>query len=94
MACKKGKKEYGMFLEGKHLTRRQAVLAQCYVCNGEEEGGVDCLGISCPLYEYFPYKGKKNRNFMPESGSFKTDQVKESGGMEAESSPAEPHLFT
>ena len=62
MASKKGKKEYQMFLDGKHLTRRQAILGQCYICNGEDEGGVDCLGANCPLCEFFPYRGRKDRN--------------------------------
>jgi len=56
----KGQVEYKKFKEGKPLTRKQAMLAQCYMCNGEEEGGVDCQGMSCPLYQYFPYKGRKD----------------------------------
>ena len=61
MAKVKGKVEYEKFKKGNRLTRKQAILAQCYVCNGEGgEGGVDCKGIdSCPLYQYFPYKHKK-----------------------------------
>jgi hypothetical protein len=55
---KKGQVEYSKFKEGKPLTRKEAILAQCYICNGEEETGVDCLGgDSCPLYQYFPYRG-------------------------------------
>ena len=56
----KGARQYKLFQEGKLLTRKQAILAQCYICNGEEEGGEDCLGSeTCPLYQYFPYRGKK-----------------------------------
>ena len=69
-----------MFLDGKPLTRKQAVLAQCYVCNGEEEGGEDCLGESCPLYQYFPYRGKKKPVVGIEDGSFKSDKIIESEG--------------
>jgi len=64
MGKTKGQSEYKKFEEGKPLTRKEAILAQCYICNGEEEGAEDCKGISCPLYDYFPYKGKKG---MPDS---------------------------
>ena len=62
----KGQLEYRKFKDGKPLTRKEAILAQCYVCNGEEAGSEDCLGRNCPLYQYQPYKGKRKR----ESGSF------------------------
>jgi len=55
----KGQSEYRKFQEGRPLTRKEAILAQCYVCNGEEEGVEDCKGISCPLYAFFPYRGKR-----------------------------------
>ena len=60
----KGFNQYEKFKKGLSLTPKQAILAQCYVCNGESEGGEDCLGVSCPLYQYMPYrkgrpKGKK-----------------------------------
>jgi hypothetical protein len=58
----KGQSEYKKFEEGKPLTRKEAVLAQYYICNGLDEGGEDCLGgENCPLYAYFPYRGKKIR---------------------------------
>ena len=50
----KGAKELKRFKEGKPLTRKQAILAQCYECNGYE--AEDCLGTHCPLYEYHPYR--------------------------------------
>lgn len=56
----KGQKEYEKFKEGKKLTRKQAMLAQCYDCNGAEESATDCQGKDCPLYEYQPYRGKKS----------------------------------
>ena len=44
--------------EGKPLTRREAILAHCFECNGFEDGGVDCRGgKNCPLYAFFSYKG-------------------------------------
>lgn len=59
MGITKGQLEYQRFLRGEKLTRKQAILAQCFVCNGEEEGSrKDCSGISCPLYQWFPYRKK------------------------------------
>lgn len=49
----KGAKEYQMFKDGKPLTRKQAVLAQCYECNGYESE--DCCSKDCPLYQWSPY---------------------------------------
>jgi hypothetical protein len=58
----KGFNQYQKFKNGGSLTPKQAILAQCFVCNGENEGGEDCLGISCPLYEYMPYrKGRQKK---------------------------------
>ena len=49
----KGAKEYKSFQEGKPLTRKGSLLAQCYECNGFEDK--DCQGKSCPLYQWSPY---------------------------------------
>ncbi|HEY4707046.1 MAG TPA: hypothetical protein VII64_06255 [Thermodesulfobacteriota bacterium] len=43
------------FQRGEVLTHKQSILAQCFVCNGLDEGGVDCLGKSCPLYQFMPH---------------------------------------
>lgn len=43
----KGANEFQKFKEGKSLTRKGAISAQCYECNGYESE--DCLGLSCPL---------------------------------------------
>lgn len=52
-----GGKEYKKFLDGKRLTRKEAMLANCYECmGGHENGKQDCLGKSCPMYQYYPYK--------------------------------------
>jgi len=67
----KGQKEYEKFLEGASLTRKQAILAQCYACNGENESKADCQGKSCPLYRFQPYRGLKNT----EDGSFKAHRT-------------------
>jgi len=57
----KGQKEYESFKQGKKLTHKQMILAQCYVCNGLEEGGEDCLGKSCPLYPAMPYRRDRTK---------------------------------
>lgn len=56
MGLKKGKLEYQKWEKGKDLTRKEAILAHCYQCNGFENGGVDCQGgKTCPLYQFMPY---------------------------------------
>lgn len=63
----KGQREYQKFIGGQRLTHRQAILAQCYSCNGSEEGGDDCKGESCPLYLFMPYRiGHKKRRIGEE----------------------------
>lgn len=55
MSALRGAKEFGRFQEGKRLTYRQSILAHCYACNGETEGGEDCEGTSCIFYPFMPY---------------------------------------
>lgn len=63
MALIKGQREYERFMAGARLTRKEAILAQCYICNGCKEGGDDCMGESnCPLYPFFPNRGNKKRS--------------------------------
>lgn len=55
----KGQKEYKMFEDKKKLSLKQSVLANCYMCNGQEESSEDCKGSArCPLYPYSPH-GRK-----------------------------------
>ena len=55
----KGQKDYEKFQQGIKLSPIRAIRAQCYICNGEGGGGVDCMGTSCPLYPYLSSrKGK------------------------------------
>ncbi len=58
-AREEGKKmnpSYEKFLKGKFLTRKQAIDAQCFECNGESRRiEDDCLGKSCPLYQWSPW---------------------------------------
>ena len=67
----KGLREYKKFENGDRLTRKQAILAQCYMCNGFEASNEDCKGRSCPLYQYQPYHNKVKRSVGRESDSFK-----------------------
>jgi hypothetical protein len=50
----KGAIEFKRFKEGNPLSRKQAILAHCYECNGFE--AQDCLGTDCPLYQYHPWQ--------------------------------------
>jgi hypothetical protein len=61
MAGIKGALQYKMFKEGKSLTRKGAMLAHCYVCNGEEDSATDCMGTDCPMYQYFHYRNKTRK---------------------------------
>ena len=73
MGAIKGGAAYSKFRQGKALSRGQAILAMCYVCNGQNEGGVDCLGRSCPLYQFMPYRAdvareRKTKRLEKQSG--------------------------
>ena len=73
----KGKTQFDKFLSGKSLTPKQSILAQCYVCNGESEGGEDCLGVNCPLYEFMPYrKSRKKKELTPEQKAIVVENFK------------------
>lgn len=45
MGLLKGQIEYRKFKSGKSLTRKEAVLAQCYVCNGQEDSNARLQGL-------------------------------------------------
>jgi hypothetical protein len=49
----KGASEHKKFTEGKPLTRKQAIWANCYECNGYT--GEKCISTHCPLYRHSPY---------------------------------------
>lgn len=57
----RGHMEYERSKKGEALTRKEAILAQCYVCNGLDEGGEDCKGYDCALYQYMPYRTDKKK---------------------------------
>ena len=50
----KGQLEVEKWEKGESLTAKQAIKAQCFLCNGELDGsGEDCQGDNCPLYPFF-----------------------------------------
>ena len=54
----KGQNEWSKFRKGEALTRKQAILAYCYECNGWETSSGDCRAIkSCPLYQHSSFRG-------------------------------------
>lgn len=56
MGVIKGQTEHRKWKNGKRLTRRQAILANCFICNGMEDSREDCMAeASCPIYIYSPY---------------------------------------
>ena len=61
MAGIKGALQYKKFKEGESLTRKGTMLAHCYMCNGLDEGAVDCQGTDCPMYQYFSYRNKTRK---------------------------------
>ena len=53
----KGRNELIAFLNGKKLTRAEAMKAKCYDCMGYfADGTLDCKLKNCPMYDYRPYK--------------------------------------
>lgn len=47
---------YLKFKNSEPLTRKEAMSAQCYECNGYSvEKAHDCLGYGCPLYQWSPW---------------------------------------
>jgi hypothetical protein len=52
----KGQLQYEKFKKGSRLTRREAILANCYQCNGLEQSNIDCVAKQCPLYQYHPHR--------------------------------------
>ena len=77
MAIIKGQKEYERFKTGERLSYKQSILAQCYVCNGMNEGGEDCKGVSCSLYQYMPHRaGQKKRQITEPERQRLAEQLK------------------
>jgi hypothetical protein len=50
------RQELERFKKGLPLTRKQAIGAQCYECNGySTQKADDCVAKHCPLYEWSPW---------------------------------------
>ena len=55
-----GRKELLKHFNGGKLTRKQAILANCYDCTCYyADGRKDCKMSECPLYPYMPYSSNK-----------------------------------
>ena len=53
----KGRRELIKHLKGERLTYKQAVLAQCYDCQGYYvDGKRSCRSSHCPLFQFVTYK--------------------------------------
>ncbi len=58
-----GQKEYEKFRSGQTLSYREAVLAQCFVCNGQESSAADWQDNgACPLYQFQPYNPNRKKS--------------------------------
>ena len=56
----RGRRELIAHYQGKALTIRQAVAAQCYDCQGYmNEGAIDCDEKDCVFYPWMPYRKEK-----------------------------------
>ena len=53
----RGENELLAMCDGKRLTQREAIYAQCFICQGYYvDGKEDCQNKTCPLYYYMPYR--------------------------------------
>ena len=49
----RGKSKLISYLKGEHITRKEAIYAYCYDCQGYcEDGKKECDQLQCPLYPY------------------------------------------
>lgn len=59
---RKGKAEWLKYLETGEVTRKEAMLAQCYHCmGGYDDGPQDCGSAICSLYPFMPYRDGRSR---------------------------------
>ncbi len=69
------KSAYLKFKKGEPLSRKQAMAAQCYECNGYDvESSHDCLGVNCPLYPWSPWG--KSHGLRPLKCSKSNESIK------------------
>jgi len=71
------KSSFQKFKKHEKLTRKEAMEAQCFECNGETaEQKDDCLGKDiCPLYTYSPW-GEKSCPTAPDCMKTTTTKIK------------------
>jgi len=76
-----GKSSFSKFERRESLSRKQAMEAQCYECNGYSFEKVDdCKGFNCPLYQWSPWGTKSNLQNVTCSGSISHIKDSQAGG--------------
>ena len=61
-----GKRELVKFLESKPVSRKEAMLAFCYECQGYyRDGRITCENVNCPMYPFMPYSKNKEQGKRP-----------------------------
>ena len=56
-----GRAAHGRWKNGVRITRKDAIEAHCYACNGGENK--DCGGEkTCPLYQHSPFGHRANKD--------------------------------
>ena len=63
----RGENEMLELCDGKRIAQREAIYAQCFICQGYYvDGKEDCGNKTCPLYYYMPYRaGQKEDMSKP-----------------------------
>ena len=63
----KGKAEYLKWLKGKHISRKEAMDANCYVCMGYySDGRGPCSVELCPCRDYMVYNPERIKRYVSE----------------------------
>lgn len=83
-SAKTGRKKAGQkalldHLSGKKITKRQAISAKCYDCNGMGEQD-DCDIVTCPLYGYSPMVTRREKIRRSIAGASPRAKVAYPGG--------------
>ena len=73
LITRRGNREYQKFLNKEHLSYKDAVLAQCYVCYvmGADADKLDCLSNDCLLYSFMPYNPGKKKKILTDEERIK-----------------------
>ena len=68
----RGENEMLALCDGKRLTQREAIYAQCFICMGYYvDGKEDCGNKICPLYYYMPYRAGFKDDIRKKKEDFK-----------------------